>query len=151
MEEMRVDLREWVPPNKPTTKGVSFPFKRWASLRDHLELIDEKATAIFDGQNVDERIHIVGNVHVSINSKYPGVDIRHFWFPVDSDEPRASRKGLSLKPDEWQKFKATFPKVEDMVDGASEAQACIHDDDHQNQEGMLRCPEYSPRDYQNWQ
>jgi hypothetical protein len=38
-------------------------------------------------------MHLGGGVYITINPKYPTMDIRHFWKPLDSDKPVATGKG----------------------------------------------------------
>jgi hypothetical protein len=38
-------------------------------------------------QNHELLIHLGGGVYVTVGEKFPTVDIRHFWKPIDSDKP----------------------------------------------------------------
>jgi hypothetical protein len=35
-------------------------------------------------------------VYVTVGEKFPTVDIRHFWIPIDSDKPVPSKRGIAL-------------------------------------------------------
>ncbi|CAC5379467.1 unnamed protein product [Mytilus coruscus] len=48
-------------------------------------------------QKEEEFVHLRGDVYVTLNSKYPTVDLRHFWKTEDSDNRVATTRGIALK------------------------------------------------------
>jgi hypothetical protein len=49
-------------------------------------------------------MHLGGGVYITINPKYPTMDIRHFWKPSDSDKPVATGKGVALSKHKWDRL-----------------------------------------------
>ena len=151
MGQLRIDIREWIRPNKPTMKGVSLPAKRWARLRDLIKgEMDEQVDRMFAGVETDDKWHIGGNVYVTVNTEYPCVDIRHFWLPDGASDPVPSRKGIALRQPEWDRLKDAFDHLEEDVPALKGIQPCHMDEDHRDQMGMMRCPECTPNDYPSW-
>ena len=98
-------------------------------------------------KEVDLKLHLGGNVYVSVSSKFPLVDIRQFWLPEQETQIKASRKGISLRSSEWEELKQVQPLIEAAIPEISTTIPCLMRDDHMNQLGMLACRECNPNGY----
>jgi len=140
--EKRVDMREW-DGDKPTKKGISLTLMRWKNLVDSLEYVD---AALKSGDAY--QLHVGGNVYCSVREKNPCVDIRQHWKPEDEVVP--CKKGLCLRPSEYQHLKEAISGVGTLIPELSSIVPCMFQSDHANQLGYLRCPECNPNDHTNW-
>ena len=146
--EIRVDVREWCvePKVYPTKKGISLSLARWKLLCLSFEDIDlcVKENKPFQG-------HLGGNVFVNVSKDFPmRVDIRQFFIPPGESVPKPTRRGISLFVTEWRDLISCSRDLENKIPEMADAQPCLMMDDHQNQEGMLRCKECNPGGYQEW-
>lgn len=56
--------------DEPTEKGQSMSLSRWHILCDSIEIIDKNLEDVKKDKDVDYRLHLGGNVHVSVTSPY---------------------------------------------------------------------------------
>ena len=140
--DKRVDLRQWAD-DTPTKKGISLPLMRWKQLVDSSEYIDK---ALKNGKPYQS--HLDGNVYCTVRENNPCVDIRQFWKPVEEIVP--CKKGLCLRPGEYQSLKRMIPDIGAAIPELSCVVPCQFQSDHANQLGFLRCSECYPNDYTNW-
>lgn len=74
------------------------------------------------------------------------VNIRHWWKPDDTTNPCPTKKGVILSKNKWKQLKDTMTVMRDFVPELNDASiGCT--EDHENQMGMLQCPECNPFDY----
>lgn len=151
-KEPRLDLREWEISEvtgkhdmKPTKKGISLKLHQIKSLSDKMDFIDESLDKHEEGT-----WHLGHNVYVSLQENNPCVDIRHYWRPPNQNEIVPTKKGLCLRPTEYGNLKKFWKDIEQSLPELETFVFCIDQDDHLNQEGMLRCPACNPNDYLNW-
>lgn len=99
VNDLRVDLRDWVVPSHRTQKGITFTLARWKHFTHLIDEIDQAATKLWadDPELEMKKWHLGGNVFVTVNPEYSVVDIRHFWVPEGQTELTATRRGLSFK------------------------------------------------------
>ena len=90
-----------------------------------------------------------GGTYVTVNDKYPVLNIRHWWKPVDSADPVPTKRGINLNKAKWDSLKDVMaiirgfvPELNDVSIGCTE--------DHANQMGMLQCAECNPFDYMQY-
>jgi hypothetical protein len=143
--EPRLDLREWENGEKPTKKGISLKLHQIKSLSDKLQFIDEALK-----QNEETKMHLGFNVYVSVRKDNPCVDLRQYWKPPNHDDTVPTKKGLCLRPAEYDHLKSNW---EDILKNLPELETfvlCYDRDDHLNQLGMLRCNACNPDDFMNW-
>lgn len=62
--------------DEPTEKGQSMSLSRWRILCDSIEIIDKNLEDVKKDKDVDYRLHLGGNVHVSVTSPYRSINIR---------------------------------------------------------------------------
>ena len=140
--ELRVDLREWEN-DAPTKKGISLILMRWKNLVDAFEYADQGL------QNKEAyKAHLGGNVYICIGTGSVCVDIRQFWKPENEVIP--TKKGLCLRPGEYQRLKELIPEIGLALPELDGVVPCYLQSDHQNQLGALTCSECNPNDYENW-
>lgn len=99
VNDLRVDLREWVVPSHRTKKGITFTLARWKHFTHLIDEIDQAATKLWadDPELEMKKWHLGGNVFVTVNPEYSVVDIRNFWVPEGQTELTVTRRGLSFK------------------------------------------------------
>lgn len=96
----------------------------------------------------EKKWHLDGIVFEIVNPAYSVVDIRHFWVPEGQTEVMATRRGLALKRYGGGQIKTSLELVEEAVQDLESTQPSS--ETHQNQMGMLICPECSPCTYKKW-
>lgn len=92
--------------------------------------------------------HLGGGVYASITPDYPTVNIRHFWQPDDATEPVPTKRGIILNNFRFGKLQKAMEEIKDCVPEMNDVTPCMYSDDHMNQEGMLRCRECNPFEYE---
>ena len=141
----RFDIREWQS-GYPTKKGVSLPTLRWVALAFATDLVDQAIKDVTGQKDVDFEYHLGKNVYVSVKSPYRLVDIRQRF--VDAEGVlRPTKRGLKLKLQTWTSLKAAIQEIKEAVPETSVILPCFLDDDHQNQQGYINCPECNPNGY----
>jgi len=121
-----------------------FPQYRWKELEYNLDEIDKAIFEVRKGKDVEYREHLGGNVYVSVSKQYPIVNIRHFWKPKDSDEIQPTRKGVTLKFEQYEKLKDVVQVMSDFIPELKHCLPCWMGSDHQNQLGANYCSECNP-------
>lgn len=139
--ELRVDLREWEN-GQPTKKGISLTLMRWKNLVDAIEYVDQGLR-----NNDGYKTHLGGNVYICIGAGSVCVDIRQFWKPENEVVP--TKKGLCLRPGEYQRLKELIPEVGRTLPELDGVVPCYLQSDHMNQLGALKCSECNPCDFHN--
>ncbi|XP_061190617.1 uncharacterized protein LOC133198556 [Saccostrea echinata] len=128
-----------------TKKGVTFTLCRWLKFES---LLPDIANYLENnGADGEMKWHIGGVVFVSVNPGYTSVDIRHFWKPDDALEPVPTRKGVSLSMNKLTKLLQAVEEVRECVPELNDTELCAFSESHQNQLGMLSCPECTPFGY----
>jgi hypothetical protein len=87
-------------------------------------------------------MHLGGGVYITINPRYPTMDIRHFWKPLDSDKPVATGKGVALSKHKWDRLCNTMQVMREFVPELDQACVCYYS--HQNELESISCKECSP-------
>lgn len=77
-----------------------------------------------DPELEEKKWHMGGNVIETVNPAISGVNIRHFWVPEGQTEVTATRRGLVLKRDEWEKIKTSLELVEEAAPELESTQPC---------------------------
>ena len=88
------------------------------------------------------RLHLGGGVHVTVDPKFPTVDIRHFWKPSDSDKPVPTKKGVVLNRKKWIRLCDTVQVMREFVPELNTTAVCF--DSHLNDLEALSCKECFP-------
>jgi len=83
--------------------------------------------------------HIGGTWHVSVNDKYPTVDIRR-WYEDSSGKVKPTRVGIALTHPNWDKLLTAIAKVENEIPAMLAVSPCWHD----SQMDEMFCDECSP-------
>ncbi|XP_052696294.1 uncharacterized protein LOC128174908 [Crassostrea angulata] len=129
-----------------TKKGVTFTLARWLKFESLLPDIQD----YIDNAGKEEgevQWHIGGGVFVSLSPGYPTVDIRHFWKPDDASEPIPTKKGVTLNRNKLARLTDALNEIHECVPELQDTELCMFSDSHQNQLGMLNCPECTPFGY----
>lgn len=127
----------------PTKQGVALTLSRWLVLETQKDFIDSVFKLCLTGEQVNEElIHLGGGVYVTLNSKYPTVDVRQFWKPEDKDKPIATKRGIPLNNIKWQKLCDSMKIMRDFVPELNSAVICRNT--HNNQMEMFKCSECEP-------
>lgn len=132
----------------PTKKGVVFSLSRWLMLESY----ETKLTQFFENfdskekstdSEEEEYIHLGGGIYISLNCKYPVLNMRHWWKPDSNAKPCPTKRGVMLNRFKWNQVKDVITVIRDFVPELNESPIGCGDD-HQNQLGMLRCKECNP-------
>lgn len=129
-----------------TKKGVTFPLDRWLKFEALLPDIQSYIDNV--GQENDEaEWHVGGGVFVSLSPNNPTVDIRHFWKPDDATQPVPTKKGVTLNRNKLARLGFAVEEMHEYVPELKDVELCMLSESHQNQLGMLNCPECTPFGY----
>lgn len=127
-----------------TKKAATFTYPRWSNFSMYFEEIDNAVSKLIKGEEeVKLQLHVGGGWYVSVTTGYRCVDIRKFFRTRDGTN-KASRTGIALRLDEWERLKQTAGEIKQHHPKIEEAQPCWTQTDHYNQEGAFRCRECHP-------
>lgn len=106
--EPRLDLREWEMRDKlvRTKKGISLRLHQIKVLSDRMEFIEEALR-----QNEEKKFHLGTNVFVSLRKDNPCVDIRQYWKPPKHNDVVPTKRGLCLRPVEYNHLKTSWEDI----------------------------------------
>lgn len=141
--EYFIDLRIVENDDQPSRKGQRLSLSRWKNLINNIEDIEKEVESMKNKEDVDYRLHLGGNIFVSIKTPYWCVNLRKF-----RDGTIPTHEGLSLKFGQWQHMIGRLDEIHFQLPIDIETVIpCQLSEDHQNQVGMLRCPECNPNDF----
>jgi hypothetical protein len=144
---VRLNLQQWV------------DFCSWVDIvNDVIEKEKESEGSGIEEVDGKRRMHLGGNVYMSLKRGLPGVDFRWFWLPPSSTvdyqqgpgdfDVQPTRYGIWLNYKEWYKLDSLrnlvqkcIPALEGMIDCSSQ---------HLNQEGILLCIHCNPNGHHVW-
>lgn len=147
-DEPRIDIREWQTEDAkriPTRKGISLKLQRWKLLVEAFDSLDK---ALKEKSTYSS--HIGGNVYASVKADNVCVDIGQHWLPPNQTEVVPSKKGITLRPAEYEKLKDVSSVIGDFLPDLNSIVPCPYQSDHMNQLGFLKCPECNPDNYTEW-
>ncbi|XP_060083623.1 uncharacterized protein LOC132562864 [Ylistrum balloti] len=131
----------------PTKKGIALDPNHWIKLSSwYYKDVDEAIKKYNGGEHVDEMIHLGRNNYVSLKTGYARVNIRRWFMPdLDKSELKATRAGVALTFEQWERLKLTMLVMPDFIgDILDNTELCVMRGDHQNQEGMMQCFDCNP-------
>jgi hypothetical protein len=144
---------------------VRLNLQQWVDLCSWSDIIHDviEKEKQAEGSGVDEedgqkRMHLGGNVYMSIKRGLPGVDFRWFWLPPSAtvdyqQEPGAfnvqpTRYGIWLNYKEWYKLDGLRDLVQKCIPSLEGMNECASQ--HLNQEGILLCVHCNPNGHHVW-
>ncbi|XP_061190339.1 uncharacterized protein LOC133198229 [Saccostrea echinata] len=133
--EVRLDMREYIVGEKkiiPTKKGISLKLHHIKTLSNFMDSIQDTLK-----KNGEMKWHLGYNVYVSVKEDNPCVDIRQYWKPPQTDESVPTKKGLCLRPQEYDHFLSQWETILNSIPELETFVPCYDQDDHLNQLGML--------------
>lgn len=131
----------------PTKKGVTFPMDRWLRFESLLPEIQKYLNNIGNGEREEMQWHVGGGVYISLTPGFQTVDIRHYWKPEDAPEPVPTKKGVTLNHKKFTRLLEVVEQMHQHVPELKDVELCMLSESHQNQLGMLNCPECTPFGY----
>ncbi|XP_046381433.2 uncharacterized protein LOC124152515 [Haliotis rufescens] len=152
-DELHIHIRKYENDKErsfPTERGIKINLMQWLELKTGASHVDETISLL--KQRKDKKIfyHLGANTYVQVDTKFAGVDIRHWWWCCEDKVVKPSKKGIFLRLDQWEKLKECFGVMVDYVPELETTVPCIMQEDHQNQVGALRCTFCNPNHYMNW-
>jgi Transcriptional Coactivator p15 (PC4) len=117
-------------------KRIVLNFQKYAKFTAKIVNIDEAIENQRHDARAQFRLDIGGSWFVSIGNGYRCVDIRK-WFTDHNGKARPSRSCMSLRYDEWEKFKEIVDEIRQHRPDIASVIPCYMSGDHQNQEGTL--------------
>ena len=137
--QLYVHLREYQLDNVtnklyPTVKGCALTPSRFANLVLSVTDIDENVAKLRkpDGQEFKYTTHLGGGIFCSITSGYQCVNFRSYYTVENRLMP--TRKGISLRLDEWDVVKSKLEEIRNLSPQLSGARPCDYDVDHNEAE-----------------
>jgi hypothetical protein len=109
-------------------------------------------------ENGRKRMHLGGNVYMTVKRGLPGIDFRWYWLPPDNNvdykqspedfNVQPTRYGIWLTYREWYKLGSLRYYVDQFIPELEGLQDCPSQ--HFNQQGMLLCVHCNPNGHQAW-
>ena len=90
--------------------------------------------------------HLGRNFYVTVKSGFRLVNIRRWFIPDGQEELVASRTGIALTFQQWEKLEAAMPVVEELLQGELD-NVTFCEESHQNQLSALTCSNCSQNDF----
>jgi len=122
-----------------TKKCAFFTPPRWKCFVGLVDDIEEQLQISLVGKQINYIQHIGGTWHVSLDSKFPTVDIRR-WYEDSSGMVKPTRVGIALTYPNWDKLKKAIDVVENEIPAMLAVSPCWHD----SQVDRMFCDECSP-------
>ncbi len=130
--------------------GVRLNLPRFKVLMDYC--LDDVAGAVRDirnGEEVEFKVHLGGNVMLTATSDPPLVSIRHYFKPEDVKEPVPTKKGVSFYAMAWEKVMEILQACRVCLGDFYEAtQTCLDEDVHDAH--VYPCPECQPEEFEHF-
>ena len=129
--ELLIHIREFETEGEktyPTKKGVCFPPPILATLRMHMDDILNALEGVMSGKVEEFKLHLGKGIFCNISKKFCFVDLRHF-FELDG-KLTATKRGLSLKFEEWTELKRILREVFDLDKDIRRAMPCFFSGTH---------------------
>ena len=148
-DEIRVDIRLWEEDGtRATKKGVSLPLTRWKILTNNINVLSEALDKEERAELTSAvSLHLGGGQYAGVMPHYSVVDLRQYFMTEDG-EVKPTRKGVTLNRNEWENLIASLSEISAVLPEMALVSSCLQRDDHQNQEGALRCRECHP--FSHW-
>ena len=132
----------------PTKKGIALDLEKWKKLCCKQNFIDGILDEYREKKPVDYMSHLGKNYYVSVKSGFSLLNIQGWFIPEGQQELVATKTGIALTFQQWEKVKDAMIVVEDLLDGELD-NVVICEETHQNQMGALTCSSCNPNDYMN--
>ena len=130
----------------PTKKGIALPARRFASLLQKCNEINETVQQVENGISTQYKVHIGGGVFVTVNGEYQRVDVRAFFVPPGQAEEKATCRGMAFKLCEWKKFIEVIPRLLEMDTEIASTLPCYLEAHHPIIVEQTGCCECAPFD-----
>jgi hypothetical protein len=92
-------------------KTIDLPAKRWQTLVNNAQVIDDNVNGLHEGRYVKLFQHLGGGCFVSVTTGFKCVDIRHFYIPGGSNAHRPTKQGIALRLGEWETLKTIMAQM----------------------------------------
>src|ERR1700690_1685700 len=125
----------------PTKLGVCMSAKRFAAFRFRMDEIDERVTDLVEKRGVDAKIHVGGDLFVTIKTGFECVNLRKYFYPPGTQQSVPSRSGIALRLPEWEALKARVTELIGLKPEMANEGRCFDQEDHQNQIDYFNCGE----------
>lgn len=153
-DRLYIHIREFTEVNGksyPSKKGASLTPGRLSVLRSNMEKIDTalRQLEVNASYGVDlgggsiVKEHLGGGIYVTVNDQFNGVNFRKYWMPPEGNATVVpTKKGIFLPASQWTTLKRKIDELLAACPDLLTAEPCSFS--HQNQMGMLECPECMP-------
>jgi hypothetical protein len=129
-------------------RSIFFNLERWKTLCFYWEDLTAGVTKARDGEYIDLKLHLGGNLHAAVSSEYGRVDIRFWYVPENGTELKAGKPGISITFQEWFNLEKLVHELNTELD-LQTVDACLVDLIHESQKTAMRCKECHPPDRLN--
>ena len=147
--ELMIHIREYETEGEktyPTKKGVCFSPSIFATLRMHLDDILHALEGVKSGKVEEFKLHLGRGIFCTISKKVTLIDLRR-WFELDG-KLTPTKKGLTLKSDEWADLKRIVYEVMDVDKEIRRANPCFFSRNHTEPGSCQICnPLFFPSNY----
>ncbi|XP_071094547.1 uncharacterized protein [Haliotis cracherodii] len=135
----------------PTKRGITLTLQRWNELVSNRSRIEETIEGGEGGEGGEFKCHLGGNVYANMQSDYPGLDIRKWYWNGEEDTIKPySRPGIKLLPNQLESLLHCFIALPDYVPELNITVPCYMEADHMNQMGYYMCSECNPNGLSVW-
>ena len=148
--EQSVYVPNFIKGDKPVMKEYALSLQQWQQLMNRLQDIDTAVTDHQTDKTVHVQYHLGRNLYVHVNSGFNVVDLRDFWLPEGKSDLVPTRRGISIKFEEFDTLVKLKTEIEQVIPELNTIQPCLKRSDRMNPLGVLSYSEYKPNDHHNW-
>ena len=128
----------------PSRTGVCLTPSRFARMLLSMEEIDAHVDQLKGSQDFDYKIHIGGGIYCSVRAGFYCVNIRKYFIPVKKHTPIPTKRGISLRINEWKNLKSNIDIISKSCDELRNARPCYECESTHNKNGLFGCNECYP-------
>jgi hypothetical protein len=129
-------------------RSIFFNLERWKSLCYYIPDLNSWIQKIENGEELEQKIHLGGNLYAGVSSEYARVDMRFWFIPRNDSVLKAGKPGIALTFEEWNEFQKHSQELNGFLN-LDNVQACMVDLIHQSQRSAMNCKECHPPDRYN--
>ena len=128
-----------------TKKGIALDLEKWKKACCKQDAIDFVFDEYRAPRLVDYMSHLGRNFFVSVKTDFALVNIRRWFIPDGQQELVATKTGIALNFQQWDKLKDAMIVVEDLLEGELD-NVVFCKKRHHNQMGAHTCINCNPND-----
>ena len=124
-----------------TKEGITLNLQSCNELFTSLPFLEDAVHTLELDQDRFYSRHLGENWHVNVQNGFKRVDIRKFWYPEDTQELQATKKGVLLTFDQVRHLRNGLGIIDSFVPELRNVVPCYTDPNH----NVESCPKCTPK------